>query len=56
MSWVLEKVSLWRRWDLSRVLKHSYRLGKEASMREEESGGDESLDDFAKGVGWGRGA
>lgn len=39
MSWVLKKASSWRRRDLSQDLKPGYRLGKEASMRKEESGG-----------------
>lgn len=51
----LEKASFWRRRDLSKDLKHESRLGKEASMRKEESGGYECLDDFAKGVGWRKG-
>lgn len=51
MSWALKEASFWRRWDLSQDLKPGYRLGKEASMRKEES-----LDDFAKEVGWGTGA
>lgn len=37
----LEKASFWRRRDLSKDLKHESRLGKEASMRKEESGGYE---------------
>lgn len=54
MLWAPEKPSFWRRRDLSKDFKHEYRLGKEASMRE-ESGGYESLDEFAKGVGWRKG-
>lgn len=55
MLWAPKKPSFWRWRDLSKDLKHEYRLGKEASMREEESGGYESLDEFAKGVGWRKG-
>lgn len=51
MGWALEKASFWRR-NLSRVLKQESKLRKEASMRKERSGGYESPDSFAKGVGW----
>ena len=52
MSWALEKTSFWRKRDLSRVLKHRYTLGKEASIYEEGSGGCGCRDDFVKGVAW----
>lgn len=39
MSWALEKASLWRKRDLSRVLKHKYKLRNEASIYKEESRG-----------------
>lgn len=52
----LQRASFWRKRDLSKALKYEYRLGRDTSMRKEESGGYESLDDFAKGVGWRKGA
>lgn len=45
MPWALERPYFWRRQDL----KQEYRLGKEASTRQEESGGSGAPGDFAKG-------
>lgn len=44
-AWALEKPYFWRRQDL----KQECGLGKEASMRQEESGGSGAPGDFAKG-------